>query len=174
MAEDPTKKVALVDCDFRRPAVGRYLGLSENGGLTEVVRGKKHLQDVMAPVRKEKSNLKVIPTGRFKGDIYPLLYNDRLAPILKDLKNAFDFLVVDCPPVLPIMDQDFLADMLDAVVMVIRAGKTPRDVVRSALEAMDDKKNILGIVFNGMERQPSNYYYYNYQYRNYYRADPKK
>jgi len=68
---------------------------------------------------------------------------------------------VDSPPILPILDHDFLSNLVDGIVLVVRAGSASRDVVRTALESMEGK-NIIGIVFNGAEKHYSSYYSYAY------------
>ncbi|MEW6442057.1 MAG: CpsD/CapB family tyrosine-protein kinase [bacterium] len=164
MAEDPSRKTALVDCDFRRPQVAGYLGLPlDSGGLEQVVRGEKGLRDVVVPF-SGKINLHVFPTSPLEGDLYPLLYQGRLTPMFDELKDAYDFVVVDSPPILPILDQQFLSALLDAVLLVVRAGQTPREVIQTALESVDTM-NLIGIVFNGTEERFSGYYPYGYEYR---------
>ena len=161
MAEDPTKKIALADCDFRRPQVANYLGLPPEPGLASVIQNRREIKDVLLKVGDSRPNLRVAPAGRLQEDIYPLLYSGKLDPILKQLRTEFDFLVVDSPPILPILDHDFLSNLVDGIVLVVRAGSASRDMVRTALESMEGK-NIIGIVFNGAEKQYSSYYSYAY------------
>lgn len=163
MAEDPTRRIALLDCDFRRPQVARYLGLRPGPGLTLVLTGKKELPDVLLRPAEDKENLAVFPAGRLQEEVYPLLYKRKLEPVIAQLRQEFDFIVIDSPPILPILDQEFLADMVDGILLVVRARKTPKDMVRAALETVETNK-IIGVVFNGAEKQLSSYYSYTYGY----------
>ncbi|MEW6442108.1 MAG: CpsD/CapB family tyrosine-protein kinase [bacterium] len=163
MAEDPTKNVALVDCDFRKPRVARYLGIRSGPGVASVLRGERALREVMTRADDSRPNLSVFPAGRIEGDLYPFLYSKKLEPILNQLRAGFDLVVADSPPILPILDQDFLSDLADAVLLVVRAGSASKDTVKAALECTEGKK-ILGVVFNGAKKQYSSYYSYTYGY----------
>ncbi len=175
MAEDPTRKIALVDCDFRRPQVARYLGLRPNPGLAAVIAGKREVQDVMVSMGEHSENLVVLPAGRLQEEIYPLLYKGKLHPVIARLREEFDFVLVDSPPIFPIVDQGFLAEMVDAVLLVVRASSTSRDMVRAALETLEPQK-IAGVVFNGARKQLSSYYshVYGYDYENKYYSPGRK
>lgn len=164
MAEDPTHKIALVDCDFRRPQVARYLGLRSGPGLAAVLAGRKDLRDVRLRPADTQENLAVFPAGRLQEEVYPLLYKGKLEPLLARLREEFDFVVIDSPPILPILDQGFLADIVDGVLLVVRARVTPKDMVRAAIETLETNKIIIGVVFNGAEKQLSSYYSYTYGY----------
>lgn len=163
MAEDPTRKIALVDCDFRRPQVARYLGLRSGPGLAAVLADRKDLREVLLRPADTQENLAVFPAGRLQEEVYPLLYKGKLEPLLARLREEFDFVVIDSPPILPILDQGFLADIVDGVLLVVRARVTPKDMVRAAIETLETNK-ILGVVFNGAEKQLSSYYSYTYGY----------
>lgn len=176
MAEDAKNRVVLVDCDFRRPKISGYLGLSTRRGLADVIQSGADPREVMAPVKARKGTLQVLPLGKVQGDleqeVHDLLYEKKLAPLLASLREQFDSIIVDTPPVLPIVDTQYLADLLDGLLFVIRAGKTPRDLIQSALETLEGK-NILGMVVNGIDRQLSSRYAYEsyyYQYRPYGKA----
>ena len=173
IAEDSTKRVALVDCDFRRPQVANYLGLPRDVGLADVIREEANLKDVLFSMGEEIPNLEVFPAGILEENITASFFQVQLAPVLNDLKNIYDFVVVDNPPILPVSDEEFLADLLDAVILVVRAGKTSRDLVQTALESMEGK-NVVGVVFNGLEKQLSNYHQYGYYNKQYYRNDIRK
>lgn len=175
MTEDPTRRIALVDCDFRRPQVARYLGVRSGPGLAAVLKGEKDLRDVSLRLAESKGNLAVFPAGRLQEEVYPLLYQGKLEPLFAQLREEFDFVVIDSPPILPILDQGFLADIVDGVLLVVRARTTPKDMVRAALETLETNK-IVGVVFNGAEKQLSSYYSYayGYDYKNKYYSAARK
>jgi protein-tyrosine kinase len=167
MAEDTRNRVVLVDCDFRLPRVASYLGITSPKGLSDVVFGKASLGEIMVSLDPPHDNLAVIPQRRLetaKGeDILSVFYENRLAPILAELRTGFDYIVVDTPPILPVADQEYIAEMVDAMLLVVRAGKTSRDRVRAALDSSKSNK-IVGIVFNDTIRQWSSPYSSVYSY----------
>jgi len=179
MAEDAGNRVALLDCDFRRPKVDQYLGLKTRRGLTDVIQERAALPEIMLTPAPERTNLKVLPLGAADGlsekQVYSFLYERRMKPILLSLKDEFDYVVVDTPPILPIVDINYLAELFDGMLMVIRAGKTSRDIIQASLEQLDSK-NVIGIVFNGTRLQLSSRYKYEYYsyYSPYAKKDAKK
>ena len=168
VAEDSQNRVALVDCDFRRPKIAGYLGIPKLRGLADVIQAGADPRDVMVSLAPGKENLRVLPMGKMRGDlekeVYALLYERKLEPVFSSLKAEFDFVVVDTPPILPIVDMQYLSELLDGLILVIRAGQTSRDLVQDALETLEGK-NILGTVVNAATRQLSSRYRYgSYQY----------
>lgn len=168
-AEDSQNRVVIVDCDFRRPRVAGYLGISKQRGLADVLLAGADPMEVIVPVgRAARGDLRVLPMGKLPGDpeeqIYGLLYERKLEPLLLSLRQTFDFVIVDTPPVLPIVDMQYLSELLDGLILVIRAGKTSRDLVQDALETLEGR-NIIGTVVNGISRQfSSRYRYGSYHY----------
>ncbi len=171
ISEDASKKVALVDCDFRRPTVPKYLGGQVDKGLADILGGQGRLKDVAMAMNRERYNLDVIPAGQYQGDPYALFYNKQLDPIMKELKSNYDLIIIDSPPILPILDQSFLSELVDAVILVIRAGMTAKGNIKIAMESLEGK-NLIGLVFNDVKRQVSSAY--KYQYAGYYDYSRKK
>ena len=161
MSEDPTRTVVLVDCDFRKPRTAQYLGLPAKRGLAEVLEGKEDLKDVVMTIKNGSIHLKIITAGRVEGNPMHLFHEDGLRTVLKRLKAEYSFVLVDTPPILPIADQVFLADLVDGLILVIRAGKAPREMIKTALENIAEK-NVVGIIFNGYQKSVANYYHYKY------------
>jgi len=167
VAEDTQNQVVLMDCDFRRPKVASYLGMAPHRGLADVIQRNADPRDVMVTLGPEKENLHVLPLGKIRGDlekeIYSALYEKKLEPLLASLKKDFDFVIIDTPPILPIVDIHYLSELLDGLILVVRTGKTSRDLVQHALETLDGK-NIIGMIVNGVTGQLSS----RYQYGSYY------
>jgi len=170
IAEDSTQRVALLDCDFRKPLVSEYLGIPAEPGLVDVVNGDKRLEEVLVPVGREGRMVQAFAAGRLEAEPTPSFFSNQLAPALEVVKGLFDIVIVDTPPILPVSDVEFLADFLDAVILVVRAGKTPRDLVAKAIECMEGK-NLIGILLNGVEKPISGGGYYGYYYKAYGRPD---
>ena len=173
MSEDPGKKVVLVDCDFRRPRISRYLGLGKVKGLAEVIERGLKLEDALVQVSNPRTTLNVLSAGHLAQDIFPSFYEDDVKPVLSRLTENYDFVIVDNPPILPLADMEFLADLLDAIFLVVRIRKISKDLVKAALETMQNK-NVLGLIVNGAERQFSGYSYYGYYSKYHQRSKSKK
>jgi capsular exopolysaccharide synthesis family protein len=143
-------RVVLVDADLRRPGVAAMLGLRAHKGLTDVVAGRAAIDDCLW--RFGADELFVMPAGVPPDDIAATLYDPRLGDVLSALKQRFDFVVVDTPPVLPLADVPTLSRDLDGAIMVVRANHTPKELVNAAIEALYGV-TVHGLVLNAVEAQ---------------------
>jgi capsular exopolysaccharide synthesis family protein len=135
-------RVVLVDADLRRPGVANMLGLRANKGLADVVMGRASIDDCLW--RFGADELYVLPAGNVPDDLSDVLYSPRMGDLLAALKQRFDFVVIDTPPVLPLADVPTLCRDLDGAIMVVRANYTPRELVNSAIDAL------YGVTVHGM------------------------
>jgi len=135
-------RVVLVDADLRRPGVADMLGLRANKGLCDIVAGRASIDDCLW--RFGGDELYVLPAGNTPDDLSETLYDPRLGDTMAALKQRFDFVVVDTPPVLPLADVPTLCRDLDGAVLVVRAGTTPAELVDTAIGAL------YGVVVHGM------------------------
>lgn len=162
VSEDASRRVTLIDCDFRRPNVTRYLGIPSAEGLGEVICKKRELKEVVIRPREDRSNLQVLPAGTLETEITPEIYTKGLPPVLEELRRGCDLLILDTPPILPIADHDFLSDLVDAVLLVVRVEKTRKALLKAAIESMDTKR-LKGLIVNGISNKDSGYHYYDYR-----------
>lgn len=154
---DMGKRVLLVDCDLRRPKVGRLLGLSAEQGLTDVLIRRTALQDVILPYRAGKP-LRALTSGRIPPNPSELLASGGMAALLNILKAHYDFIVLDTPPLEAVTDAAVLAPLVDGYVFVVRAGESDRRSVRHALEQLSyANAHILGTVLNGTSASGGGY-----------------
>jgi len=150
LAQAPDARVALLEADVRHPGVGRYLGLSRHRGLSTYLLD--HSMDVDAVIeRPAGAGFAVIVAGPASSMPYELLKSPRLRALVGALRARFDFVVVDTPPVLPFPDVGILRDLVDGFLLVVRANRTPREMVRDSLGALGQDR-VLGVVFNEDER----------------------
>jgi protein-tyrosine kinase len=138
------REVALVECDLRRPSLAGLFELEPRGGLAEVVEGTVELAQALNRV----DGLMVLCAGEAR-DPAALLRNPRLAMTLDTLRASFPLVVLDVPPALALSDAARLEAAVDGMLLVVKAGETPREVVRLAVEALGDR--LLGIVLNGVD-----------------------
>jgi capsular exopolysaccharide synthesis family protein len=138
------REVALVECDLRRPSLAGLFDLQPPGGLAEVVEGTVELAQALVRV----DGIMLLCAGEAR-DPPALLRNPRLAMTLDTLRASFPLVVLDAPPALALSDAARLEATVDGMLLVVKAGETPRDVVRLAVEVLGDR--LLGIVLNGVE-----------------------
>jgi protein-tyrosine kinase len=141
-------RVVLVDADLRRPGVASMLGLRANNGLTDIVAGRASLDDCLW--RFGADELYVLPAGTPPDDLSATLYDPRMGDLMATLKQRFDFVIVDTPPVLPLADVPTLSRDLDGAVMVVRANHTPKELVNAALDALYGV-TVHGLVLNEVD-----------------------
>ena len=140
-------RVVLVDGDLRKPAVGKYLGMSNAAGLTSVLAGRHELRDVV--VTHGRDTLSVLPSGPTPPNPSELLGSQQMADLLGMLANHYDVVVVDAPPLLPVTDAAVLASAADGAVLVLRHGKTRREEAQRAIQALAAvNAKLLGTVLN--------------------------
>jgi capsular exopolysaccharide synthesis family protein len=141
-------RVVLVDADLRRPGVHTMLGLRANKGLVDIVAGRASLDDCLW--RFGADELYVLPAGTPPDDLSAVLYDPRMADLMAALKQRFDFVVVDTPPVLPLADVPTLSRDLDGAVLVVRANHTPKELVNAAIDALYGV-TVHGLVLNEVD-----------------------
>jgi succinoglycan biosynthesis transport protein ExoP len=140
-------RVVLVDGDLRKPAVGKYLGISNAAGLTSVLAGRHDLRDVVVAYGRE--TLSILPSGPTPPNPSELLGSQQMADLLTTLANHYDIVVVDAPPLLPVTDAAVLASAADGAVLVLRHGKTRREEAERAIQALAAvNAKLLGTVLN--------------------------
>jgi capsular exopolysaccharide synthesis family protein len=158
-------RVLLIDADLRRPAVARQLAMDQfSEGLTEVIENCETTLDSVTHTLKPY-NLSILPAGRRKGAVHQILRSPRLDGLLAEVRQRYDFVVLDTPPLLPVFDSALLANAVDGVLVVVAANQTPRKLLGEALNMLDPSK-VLGIVFN-RDAKPL-FGYYDAYYKDYF------
>lgn len=158
-------RVLLIDADLRRPAVARQLAMDQfSEGLTEVIENCETTLDSVTHTLKPY-NLSILPAGLRKGAVHQILRSPRLEGLLADVRQRYDFVVLDTPPLLPVFDSALLANAVDGVLVVVAANQTPRKLLGEALNMLDPSK-VLGIVFN-RDAKPL-FGYYDAYYKDYF------
>jgi polysaccharide biosynthesis transport protein len=152
----------LVDGDLRNPAIASAFGLESTKGLEDVLAGRDSLEQALRPVQGFPS-LKVLAGGAVAASPADLISSEKMDATLKTLKQEFEFVIVDSPPVIPFSDARSLAAHSDAVILVGRYGMTTRRALtRSAQLLRDMNAPILGVVLNDIDLNSPDYHYYNY------------
>lgn len=177
-------KTLLVSADLRRPALDKAFGIKREPGLNEYVTGAVKFKDVLYnivdvmvgdmnfdDIRKTHGmdNIWLIPSGHLSYNPAEILKSKEMSILIEKLKNSFDAIIFDAPPVLPVTDASILAPKMDAVVLVYEIGRTSREaLIRAKIQLESSGAKIAGVVLNHTQPQTeaiTAYPYYRYQYR---------
>jgi capsular exopolysaccharide synthesis family protein len=143
---DAQRRVALLECDLRYPAMADRLGLEDGAGLTTVLSGKVGVE---AAMRTMPNGLSVLPCGPLPPNPAELLASPDMSVLLEKLRREFDVVILDAPPVLPVADAASLAAQADGALFVARQGKTSEDDLSRATDRLDAVgSQLLGVVVN--------------------------
>jgi len=155
----PDRRALLIDADLRCPRLHVPLGAPLAPGLTDYLRGEA---DELAIIQHgQEGGLCLIAGGSEVTNPSELLSNGRLQELLDRVTPVFDWVILDSPPCLPVADASVLADLCDAVLLVVRAGSTPGAVAERACQQLQGRP-LAGVVLNAVEEAPAygSYYYY--------------
>jgi capsular exopolysaccharide synthesis family protein len=150
LAQAPDARVVLVEADLRHPAVARYLGLSAPRGLSSYLLDQGMTLDAIVH-RPPSIAFAVVPAGTASSMPYELLKSPRLGGLLAELRERFDFVLVDTPPALPFPDVGIVRDLVDGFVVVVRANRTPREMLQDTMSVLG-RQRALGLIFNDDDR----------------------
>jgi capsular exopolysaccharide synthesis family protein len=170
---DAGKRVALLDTDLRKPKVAEYLGIEGGVGLTDVLIGRTRIGDVMLPWGGRQ--LYVLPAGKIPPNPSELLGSERMRALLEVLERDFDVVLCDAPPLLPVTDGAILAKATGGAIVIVAAGKTNRQQLSGALDALDTVgAHVAGIAMTMVPTRGPDSYAYGYGYGAYGYVDDSK
>lgn len=153
--------VCLIDADLRRPMVNEYLGLERNAGLTTALVGAADVNALLQPWGED--NLFVLTSGQIPPNPSELLGSSEMKELIARLEQAFDIVVIDAPPLLPVTDAAVLAQHVGGVVVVVGSQKTRQHDLQKSLDALDlVGANLLGLVLNRLPVKGPDAYTYSY------------
>ncbi|MBS0201591.1 MAG: polysaccharide biosynthesis tyrosine autokinase [Planctomycetes bacterium] len=167
------KSVLLIDADFRRPRIHKLMGVESKLGMSTVIQGDTELPDAIQAI-PEIPNLFILPCGTRPDNPAELLTSQRFDELLGILREKYDFVLVDTPPMLAVTDPGSVAARVDGVLMTIRISKRTRAEAARATELLKSLgANLIGVVVNGVGSTQgygygqyglSRYYRYRYGY----------
>ena len=170
-AEDG-KKVLVVDLDFRRPKLHRSFRVENKNGVTDVLAGHIQLKDA---IKHGDNGIDCLNRGSKAPYPTALLGSDNMAKVFEELRKEYEYIIVDCPPILAVSDAAIISKLCDGCLFVISQAKTEKAAARESVKILrDNGVNILGCVFANISIKRGNYYYsnkYKYYYQNYYSKD---
>jgi capsular exopolysaccharide synthesis family protein len=145
MAQEFQQRVLIVDGDLRRPSVARLFGVSDTPGLSDVLMGGAELDDAIITLASH--HVAILPSGMIPTHPAELLGSAAMRRTLDTLRTRYDRILIDMPPVGPLADVSIASALADGVLMIVRAGVTPKPAIERALSGLDPSK-ILGLVLN--------------------------
>ena len=161
------KKVIVVDLDFRRPRTHRYFNVSKDLGVAEYILGDASIEDIAKHTQYE--NVDVITRG---ADIYNsalVLVSDKFKQFIEKLREEYDYVLLDCAPVLQVSDFIHIAKVSDGVLFLVAyASTTKAQVAEAVKELRKNGANIIGTVFTMYDRKKDKDYGKYYGYYHYY------
>src|ERR1700744_5988691 len=143
------KRALLIDADLRAPRLHTALGAPSTLGLSDYLRGEADEYRIVQ--NRETPKICCIPCGTRVSKPCELLLSDRMKVLLDTVTPAFDWVILDSPPSLPVHDASSLADLCDGVLFVVRAGETDFEAAKKAASEFR-KKNLVGVVLNQVEK----------------------
>lgn len=172
------KKVLVIDCDFRRPAIHKKFGLNRTPGINEVTFDESHLSEAIKPT--EISNLYLLPTGKSPVSPAKLTASFKFNEMLDVLKSNYDVILFDTSPYGIVSDIAPLIGLSDVLLVTVKFGETKEKILKHTLEDLNiSKVNNLGLVLNKYRPDKSYDHYetkelHNYMYREYYEYEEQK
>lgn len=155
------QKVCLVDADLRRPMVNDYLGLDRNAGLTTALLGTADVNDLLQAWGAD--DLFVLTSGQIPPNPSELLGSQAMTDLLAELERAFDIVIIDAPPLLPVTDAAVLSPNVGGVVVVVGSHKLKTQDLEKSLTALElVGANVFGVVMNRLPSKGPDAYSYGY------------
>ena len=162
----------LVDCDLRNPSLSKWFGLEEDRGLSDYLTGNGGPTEII--LRTEMEKLSLLPAGKVPDNPTELIGSKRMEALVQELKLKTQerYVIFDSTPLLATTEPEVLSRWVDGIILVVRAGLTPRETIVQALKRIE-KEKILGVVLNGLDFRTSalhsryfgsDGYYYKYGY----------
>jgi protein-tyrosine kinase len=173
-AELRNRKTIVIEADLRLPTFNKLLHLGESPGMVGYLRGEAELDEVIQKL--EGNALHVITSGsRASNDAVQLLSNQRMARLLDVLREKYDHVIIDTPPVIELADAGIVGGLSDEVMLIARISRTPQPLIQQALRALNSyNAPVAGVVVTDQERSKNRYHYYRYGYRYRYRYYAKR
>lgn len=158
-------RVLLIDCDLRRPKLGRLLSLKAQAGLSDILINPSQLKENIIEYRK---GVRVILAGSIPPNPSELLSSARMEALLTNLREYYNYIILDTPPIDVVTDAAVLASHTDGVLLIVRTGRSERGPVMQAVEQLEyANARILGFVMTCVPMENTSYAYGRHRYKRY-------
>ena len=159
------KKTLILDCDLRKPRVHSVFQQSKSPGLIEYLFKKKSLDEIIRST--DSPNLSYITSGTIPPNPAEILVSEEMQDLINELKNRFDYVIVDSPPIIAVTDSEILSRLVDGTLLVVFANQTENEMMQRATDLIkNDNAYLIGTVLNNFayKRGYGSYYKYYYYY----------
>ena len=155
------KKVLIIDCDLRNPSIHKEFGITNVGGLTDLLIEKNNIENYIKTT--EIDNLHVLTAGVIPPNPSEILASKAMKDLLNNLKEIYDYIFIDTPPIGIVMDAGTLANKVDASILVVKSNGVEFKQLEETKRKLDAvNANIIGVVLNAYKSEKDNNYYYAY------------
>jgi capsular exopolysaccharide synthesis family protein len=154
-------KVVLVDADLRHPSLSKFFKLDQNKGLVDLLAGTGTPNGA---TMFRKDSLLVLPAGSKSLNPPDVLGSERMKALIAHLKETFDYVVVDTPPVGPVVDASIVAQLADKTIFVVKWNSTPRDLVQDCIQRISNHRRVGGVVLSQVNQGRAKKYGGEYHY----------
>ena len=162
----PNKKILLIDGDLRNPSIHRVFSIGNSDGMMSILKGEKDLKSTI------NDNLDILTTGVIPPNPDEILVTDKMKKFIQQIKEKYDYIFIDSPPIGIVSDASLLSQLSDGVIFVVSSGEVETDFAKLAKDKlMNVEAKILGAVLNKYESHNDDYGYY---YSEYYGARKKR
>ena len=164
------KKVLIMDCDLRNPSIHKMFNISNLCGITDVLTGQKNIDQCIERTKIE--GLDILKVGKIPPNPSEMLQSKKMRDFIEVVKQYYDYIFIDAPPVGLVTDAGILAQYADGTILLVGANETEIEAVKVSKERLEGvNANIIGVILNKFEAEGSSYGYYNYYYGD---SEPKK
>lgn len=154
------QRILLLEGDLRRPSLTQLFGLEGKPGICEWLREEYSLTACMYQLQDPQ--LWILPAGSSSGNYMELLQSGRISRLIEEVAEAFDWIIIDSPPILPMADTSIWSRMADGILLVTRQGKTEKRQLLRGLDALESQK-LIGAVLNSSSSPAHGDYYYTHR-----------
>ena len=155
------KKVLLIDCDLRNASIHKMFKLNNIYGLTDILAKDRAVDKCIQ--KTELENLYVLTAGAIPPNPAEILSSEKMKNLIEDLKNIYDYIFIDTPPIGLVTDAGVLSSFIDGVVLVVKSESIEKkylEETKKKLDAVDAR--ILGAILNSYKSEQKDYDYYSY------------
>ena len=157
----------MIDADLRRPRLHTFFDINNSVGLTNYLTTDLMLEDVI--LQTPVDNLYFMPSGVLPADAAGILNSRRMSELVQDVKQRFDLVLIDSPPILGVSDASVLASEVDLTMIVVQHRKLPRNMLMRVKQAVENVGGqVIGVVLNNVDIRSDNQYQYYTSYYTYY------
>ena len=155
------KKVLLIDCDLRNASIHKMFRLNNIYGLTDILAKDRAVDKCIQ--KTELENLYVLTAGAIPPNPAEILSSEKMKNLIENLKNVYDYIFIDTPPIGLVTDAGVLSSFIDGVVLVVKSESVEKkylEETKKKLDAVDAR--ILGAILNSYKSEQKDYNYYSY------------